>query len=153
MLDAADLVSLLSIQWSISTPAIGTDTTSSLFINIDEYDPRVPVYQIVIKNRPLRPEYLAPNCIKLEQELLIELHVRPVRFDPDTIGNFRTIWKNIKGEVTRILNKYRFDSVGNTIDMTTWVDSKVPHGFDQSADPLEIVSTLTLHIISVQVDV
>ena len=121
-------------------------TGGDVFLSLDEYNPNNPLYQIVFINRPERTLFVSPNVIKHEQDIIVETHVKQIRHDPDNVDAKRTIFKNIKGELSRIFNTYRFDEVGSTLNVSAWVDAKLPHGFGMEADPLEFSTRLTMQI-------
>ena len=123
-----------------------TNIPVDMLLQLDEYNPNFPAYQIVFINRPERTMFVAPNVIKHEQDIVVEIHVKHIRMDPDNVDAKRTIFKSIKEELSRIFNTYRFDEVGNVLNVSAWSDNKLPHGFGAESDPLEFVTRLTLQI-------
>lgn len=121
-------------------------TNGEIKLVLDEYDPRNPLYQIVFINRPERTVFVSPNVIKHEQNVNVEVHAKLVRYDPTEVTNKRATFKNIKGELSRIFNTYRYDNVGSTINVSAWLDAKLPHGFGIDAEPLQLVTRLTMQI-------
>ena len=142
-----------------------TQYNPDLLIQIDEYQPLQSRYQIVFKEGNPRTIYEAPNVYRIEQGIVLELHVRPIRFDPDnTITAQRLIFEQIKQEIQRILNTYRYDSLfsntvggvtttyASTIEMRGWGQEPLPHGFGRQKEPVEMVSRLGLTIIYYECD-
>jgi hypothetical protein len=73
-----------------------------------------------------------------------------VNYQPDDIeAVWRPLILAVKNELTRIMNTYRFNGLGNgtTINHSDWKDSKFSHGFGQDADPINLSSTMTLEIV------
>jgi len=121
-----------------------------LRLQIDEYDPMHPEYQIVFLNRPERITPIAPNVIKHEQSVGIEFYMKLNNYLPDDIENvWRPLILSVKNELTRIMNTFRFNGLGNgsTINHSSWKDSKFPHGFAMDADPISLSSTMTVEIV------
>jgi len=106
----------------------------------------------VLINTPARTLFLSPYTVKIEQTIRIELHVKPTKYDVDTIASFRTDFTNIKEEILRILNKYRFEEVGNVLNISGWIDARLPHGFGEQREPLELVSRLNIEIMYYKVE-
>ena len=123
-----------------------TSTASNMLLQLDEYNPLHPDYQIVFINRPERTVFISPNVIKHEQDINVEIHVKLVRYEPTNVDEKRTIFKAMKGELSRIFNTFRFDNVGSTINVSAWADAKLPHGFGVDAEPLEFTTRLTMQI-------
>src|SRR3989304_5475210 len=98
-----------------------------LYLALDEYNPNNPLYQIVFINRPERTVFVAPNVIKHEQDIHIEMHVKLIRYEPSNVDSKRTIFKAMKGELSRIFNTFRFDNVGSTVNLSAWADNKLHH--------------------------
>ena len=44
------------------------------------------------------------------------------------------------------MEEFRFDTLGSIINMSGWVDAKLPHGYSNTKDPLELVSKFTIEI-------
>jgi hypothetical protein len=164
--DAADILTLVKNQWSlntvtyISTNPNGTftysenlSTTSNpagLRLQLDEYDPMHPEYQIVFLNRSERITPVAPNVIKHEQVVGVEFYMKLINYLPDDIeAVWRPLILAVKNELTRIMNTYRFNGLGNgtTVNHSDWKDSKFPHGFAIDKDPINFASTMTIEIV------
>ena len=124
-----------------------TFTGNDVLLQLDEYNPLHPDYQIVFINNPERIMFVAPNVIRHEQDVRIELHTKLVHYDPTDIENsYRPTILAMKEELTRIFNANRYDSVGNTLNHSSWRDSKFPHGFGTDAEPISFVSRMTVQI-------
>jgi len=95
-------------NWNISNPS-KTDITWKK----DEFDPKGPLFQIVIENYPARKVWVVDNTYRVEHNVRITIYCKPKRYDLTTIDNTRTQWFNIKNEVDRILreNKYTVTDV------------------------------------------
>ena len=127
-----------------------TTASNGMRLQLDEYDSMHPEYQIVFLNRPERVTPVAPNVIKHEQVVGVEFFMKLVNYQPDDIeAVWRPLILAVKNELTRIMNTYRFNGLGNgtTINHSDWKDSKFPHGFGQDADPINLSSTMTLEIV------
>jgi hypothetical protein len=136
-----------SISYTAYIDNVILNIDGELYLALDEFNPNNPKYQLVFINRPARTIFLSPNVLKVEQDIVIECHTKLIQYKPDVITTIRDMFTTIKGEVKRILNVYRFDEVGSTLNMSGWVDAKLPHGFGEDKEPLELVSRMTLQII------
>ena len=166
---------LLTAQLPSKLAAIGLSATlfgtqpDQLLIQLDEYQPNQSRYQLVLKEGNLKSIFLAPSVYRLEQEVGIELHVRPVRYDPTTIDTQRLIFENLKKAIQQIFNYYRYDSLffdvethinlpcgfNNYVDTTTyasqiemrnWVNAPIPHGYGKQKEPLEMVARMAITV-------
>jgi len=139
--------------------AINFNIPVGLRLQIDEYDPMHPEYQIVVLNRPERVTPVAPNVIKHSQVVGVEFYMKLNNYLPDDIEN---VWRPLilaaKNELTRIMNTYRFNGIGYgtgigdstyavTINHSDWKDSKFPHGFAGDVDPINFVSTMSIELV------
>ena len=162
LLDAKEILDFVMSKWNKSlaiSPYVCTHTnlctgvcdtwaeTGDLKLVLDEYDPRVPNYQIVFINRPARTFFVSPNVVKHEQDVVLEVHVKLKHYEPtDLLTQREEEFKIIKGELSRIFNTYRYDNVGNILNMSSWVDAKLPHGLGDDREPIEFISRLTVEI-------
>lgn len=173
--------SLLVVQLPSKLTAVGISSTlfgtqpDQLLIQLDEYQPNQSRYQIVLKLGNLKSIFLAPTVYRLEQDVMVEVHVRPVRYDPTTIDAQRLIWENLKKAIQQIFNYYRYDSlffdtdtysnppcfIGDFVDTTTyasqiemrnWANSPVPHGYGKGKEPLEFVARMGITVQYYQAD-
>ena len=164
----AAIIALVNAQWGLSTPAIGTDV-NNMVLQQDEYQGMNPLYQIVFITKPTKTIFLAPNVYRIDQEINLELHVRPVRYDPVTIVTQRAIFESIKVEIQRIFDTYRFNSLFlktdttnpcftvtttyvSTIDMKNWVNNRLPRGYGKGKEPLEFVANMALVVTYYEAD-
>jgi hypothetical protein len=120
--------------------------TGELFLALDEYNPTHPKYQIVFVNKPQRNIYITTGVSKKEQVVTMELHVKTPYYKPTALDTFRETFLAIKDEVDRIMEEFRFDTLGSIINMSGWVDAKLPHGYSNTKEPLELVSKFTIEI-------
>jgi hypothetical protein len=150
MIDALDIKTFIEANWN-GLPLIGTDPLTNLILRVDEYDPRNPKYQVVVMNRPIRETFLCPNgdrnIVRMEQDIQIEVHVKYTRYDEDTVTSMRADFVAIKTELNRIINKYRYDTVGRILHISSWADGKITHGYGIDKEPLGIVSRMVIHIL------
>jgi len=100
---ASKIYDLLLGGWSIDNPSVEDITWRE-----DEFDPKGPLFQVVVENYPAKKIWVVDNIYKVEHNVKITIYCKPKRYDLDTIGNTRTLWFNMKNEVDRILrvNKY-----------------------------------------------
>ena len=140
-------------------------TVAGLLLQQDEYQGSNPLYQLVFITKPEKSVLLCPNVYKIDQEIAIELHVRPVRYDLTTIQAQRVIFENIKQEVQRIFNAYRYNSLFvqtnndtstttyvSTIDMKSWANNRLPRGYGRQKENLEFVANMTIVVTSYEAD-
>ena len=124
---------------------VASDT--DILLQLDEYNPNHPDYQIVFANNPERIMYITPNVIRHEQDIRIEVHTKLVHYQPDDLeGIYRPEQLTMKEELTRIFNANRFDNVGNTLNHSSWRDAKFSHGLGTDAEPISFVSRMTVQI-------
>jgi hypothetical protein len=150
---------------SLMTPDLA-DTVDGFNIQLDEFNTLYPRYQLVLINGGLKSTIVAPYVYKMEQSVMLDLHVRPVRNDPDsTIPNQRAIFEAMKVEIQNILTANQFnalfndtqdplldDTIGGSptttyysvIEQKSWSPSKIPHGFGKQKDPLEMTARLSV---------
>lgn len=140
-------------------------TAAAVLLQQDEYQPNNPLYQLVFITKPEKSVLLAPNVYKIDQEINIELHVRPVRYDLTTIQAQRVIFESIKQEVQRIFNTYRYNSLFvqtnndtstttyvSTIDMKSWMNNRLPRGYGRQKENLEFVANMTIVVTTYEAD-
>ena len=150
---------------SLTTPTLAKQV-DGLYIQLDEYNPLYPRYQLVLINGGLKSTQIAPYVYKMEQSAMLDLHVRPVRNDPDaTIPNQRAIFESMKVEIQNILTANQYNALANgtqdpllydsqsgtpittyysVIEQKSWSPSKIPHGFGRQKDPLEMLARLSV---------
>ena len=172
---------LLTAQLPSRLAAIGLSATlftskpDELLIQLDEYQPNQSRYQIVLKEGNLKTIFLAPSVYRLEQDISIEVHVRPVRYDPTTIDAQRAIFEGLKKVIQTVFNYYRYDSLffdtdtyvdtgnsgNNYVDTTTYasqiemrnfVNAPIPHGYGKQKEPLEMVARMMITVQYYQAD-
>ena len=157
---------LLTAQLSLPSgvASLGTTQPDQLLIQLDEYQPLQSRYQLVLKEGNLRSVFLAPYVYRLEQGITLELHVRPVRMDVDTVTTQRLIFEQFKKNIQTVFNTYRFDSLfvdttgsvtttyASIIDMKGWTQEPIPHGYGRQKEPLEMVARLAITVIYYEVE-
>ncbi|MGB9856101.1 MAG: hypothetical protein ACPLKS_06125 [Caldisericum exile] len=107
---ASKILEIIRDQWSISNPSL-----SEVALRLDEYDPKNPLFQIVVENYPIRSRWIIQGVYRVEHRVKITLYCKPKRYDLDSIESLRVKWYNMKGEVDRILmaNKFNVSDVNN----------------------------------------
>lgn len=166
-----DIATALKTFLETNLPSGSTgEADNKLLVQLDEYNPIHPSFQLVVINRPTRTRFIAPNLVRIDQDMLLDLHLKFIRYDPATVSTLRTTYENLKTYIKAALNKYRFDSLfsvtdtcdpcfpftywlNTTINIGAWTNVPVPHGYGRQREPLEIVSRLTLSVIYYEVDV
>jgi hypothetical protein len=166
---------LLTAQLPSKLTAVGISNTlfasqpDQLLIQEDEYQPQQSRYQIVLKEGNLKSVFLAPFTFRMEQGIMVEVHVRPVRYDPDTITAQRLIFENLKKAIQQIFDYYRYDSLffdvdvnscgwtdtttyASIIEMKNWANSPIPHGYGKGKEPLEMVARMGITVIYYEAD-
>jgi len=105
---ASKIYDLLLSEWSINNPSVQDITWRK-----DEFDPKGPLFQVVVENYPARKIWVVDNTYRVEHNVKMTVYCKPKRYDLDTIEDTRTLWFNIKNEVDRILrvNKYSVQDV------------------------------------------
>ena len=121
----------------------------NLYLQLDEYTPVQPDYQIVFINTPERVMFVAPNVIKHEMDVTLQVYQKLPHYQNDDIETtYRPRQLAMKNELTRIMNTYRFNTIaqGVTINHSSWRDSKFPHGLGSEAEPISFLSTMSVQI-------
>jgi hypothetical protein len=126
---------------------------------LDEFDPDYADFQIVFVNRPERIAYVSQNVIKHEQDVLIQVYNKLVKYNQDDIeGIWRPIIEDMKAELTRIFNGARFDVTPNSVtnigsgltgtvlNHSRWVDSKFSHGLSDDPEAIIFITSMTVQI-------
>jgi len=113
------ILSILQNQWSINNPS-----SSDISFKLDEFDPKDPLFQIVVENYPITSTWVIQGVYRIEHRVRINIYCKPKRYDLDTIANTRILWYNMKKEVDRILqvNKFNVESVVNLDLSGGWDD-------------------------------
>jgi hypothetical protein len=117
---ATKIYDTLYNNWGISNPS-RTDITWKK----DEFDPKGPLFQMVIENYPIRKVWVSDVTYKIEHNVKISIYCKPKRYDLDTIDNTRTLWFNMKGEVDRILRQKKYLIAGiDVVEMRSGWDDR-----------------------------
>ena len=173
ILDAKDILLLIAREWSISPPLENIDygfetiplseegfdegferiedtsNSSTVSLQLDEFNPMHPDYQIVFINRPERLIPVAPNVVKHEMDVLVQIFTKLIRYKPENIDSiYRPAILAMKNELTRIFNANRYNVVGTeaTLNHSSFVDSKFPHGYGTDPEPIVYVSSCVVQI-------
>ena len=91
-----------------------TDDDDIITWRQDEFDPKGPLFQIVVENYPARKVWVVGNTYRVEHNVRISIYCKHKRYELDTISKFKTLWfDNIKNEIDRILreNKYTIPNI------------------------------------------
>ena len=142
--DANDIKTLVQNKWALMYPSL-----NDLYLQLDEYTPLQPDYQIVFINSPERVMFVAPNVIKHEMDVTLQVYQKLPHYQNDDIETtYRPRQLAMKDELTRIMNTYRFNTIaqGVTINHSSWRDSKFPHGLGSEAEPISFLSTMFVQI-------
>ena len=142
--DAYDVKALVQNKWMLTYPSL-----NDLYLQLDEYTPVQPDYQIVFINTPERVMFVAPNVIKHEMDVTVQVYQKLPHYQNDDIETtYRPRQLAMKNELTRIMNTYRFNTIaqGVTINHSSWRDSKFPHGLGSEAEPISFLSTMSVQI-------
>jgi hypothetical protein len=123
-LDAAKAIyNCLLNNWSISTGYFDINDYESTYFDTDddviitwrehEFDPKGPLYQIVVENYPVRKVWVVGNTYRVEHNVKISIYCKLKRYDLDTVNDTRLKWFDIKNEIDRILreNKYTVENI------------------------------------------
>ena len=123
--DAKNIRDLVSSHWgetgftSFTGTLAGSSSTQTLTVTgspptiklqLDEFDPMHPDFEIVFSNRPEKIIYVSPNVVKHEQDVIVQIFNKLIKYNQDDIEQlWRPLIEAMKGELTRVFNTNRFD--------------------------------------------
>ena len=120
----------------------------SILLQLDEYNPNNPDYQILFANRPERIIPITPNVVKHEQDVVVTLFMRLPTYQPDAVDDtLRPMQLSMKEELTRIFAENRYQAIGQcTLIHTNFKDGKFARGLGDDAEPISYASTMIVQL-------
>jgi hypothetical protein len=127
---------ILQAQWIETNPAL-----ADVVFRFDEFDPIHPRLQVLLEVFPDQKTWVVEKSYRIEQKCKLTLYLKPARYDPTNISDYKTKFFNAKTEIDRILSKNKFliPGINNLELLQAWDDKNtvaVGRGIKQVVEPI-----------------
>lgn len=123
MLDIATLIKdSLTTNWDLEIPS-----SSTLFIALDEFDPKNPMFQVLLELNSDTKTRMVDGINLVEQRCKLTVYIRPKNFDVSTVSSTRTILINVQTEIDRILENFALTGVID-VELSGWSKISIDTG-------------------------